>query len=135
MAQGIIFAYSYSKFHATLTTRAQNTISVPTCVPETRLCCLNICGWDSGQPFVKSPGSSNTRPPCTYMKGKFPTPVNCLSGKFPGVSRGGGWLLQELTHALIPLCEYHAQALLHVYRYFALDDVICSIVYEPQTCF
>jgi hypothetical protein len=36
---------------------------------------------------------------------------------------------------LIPLCEYHAQALLHVYRYFALDDVICSIVYEPQTCF
>ena len=34
------------------------------------------------------------------MKGKFPTPVNCLSGKFPGVSRGGGWLLQELTHAL-----------------------------------
>ena len=90
MAQGIIFAYSYNKFHATLTTRAQNTISVPTCVPETRLCCLKICGWDSGQPFVKSPGSSNTRPPCTYMKGKFPTPVNCLSGKFPGVSRGGG---------------------------------------------
>ena len=100
MAQGIIFAYSYNKFHATLTTRAQNTISAPTCVPETRLCCLKICGWDSGQPFVKSPGSSNTRPPCTYMKGKFPTPVNCLSGKFPGVSRGGGWLLQELTHAL-----------------------------------
>ena len=27
MAQGIIFAYSYNKFHATLTTRAQNTIS------------------------------------------------------------------------------------------------------------
>ena len=47
-------------------------------------------GWIlHGQPFVKSPGSSNTRPPCTYMKGKFPTPVNCLSGKFPGVSRGG----------------------------------------------
>ena len=84
MAQGIIFAYSYNKFHATLTTRAQNTISAPTCVPETRFCCLKICGWDSGQPFVKSPGSSNTRPPCTYMKGKFPTPVNCLSGKFPG---------------------------------------------------
>ena len=101
MAQGIIFAYSYNKFHATLTTRAQNTISAPTCVPETRLCCLKICGWGSGQPFVKSPGSSNTRPPCTYMKGKFPTPVNCLSGKFPGVSRGGGWLLQELTHALL----------------------------------
>ena len=90
MAQGIIFAYSYNKFHATLTTRAQNTISAPTCVPETRFCCLKICGWDFGQPFVKSPGSSNTRPPCTYMKGKFPTPVNCLSGKFPGVSRGGG---------------------------------------------
>jgi hypothetical protein len=89
MAQGIIFAYSYNKFHATLTTRAQNTISAPTCVPETRFCCLKICGWDSGQPFVKSPGSSNTRPPCTYMKGKFPTPVNCLSGKFPGVSQGG----------------------------------------------
>ena len=87
---GIIFAYSYNKFHATLTTRAQNTISAPTCVPETRFCCLKICGWDSGQPFVKSPGSSNTRPPGTYMKGKFPTPVNCLSGKFPGVSRGGG---------------------------------------------
>jgi hypothetical protein len=101
MAQGIIFAYSYNKFHATLTTRAQNTISAPTCVPETRFCCLKICGWDSGQPFVKSPGSFNTRPPCTYMKGKFPTPVNCLSGKFPGVSRGGGWLLQELTHALV----------------------------------
>ena len=29
MAQGIIFAYSYNKFHATLTTRAQNTISAP----------------------------------------------------------------------------------------------------------
>ena len=86
---GIIFAYSYNKFHATLTTRAQNTISAPTCVPETRFCCPKICGWDSRQPFVKSPGSSNTRPPCTYMKGKFPTPVNCLSGKFPGVSRGG----------------------------------------------
>ena len=86
----IIFAYSYNKFHATLTTRAQNTINALTCVPETRFCCLKICGWDSGQPFVKSPGSSNTRPPCTYMKGKFPTPVNCLSGKFPGVSRGGG---------------------------------------------
>jgi hypothetical protein len=100
MAQGIIFAYSYNKFHATLTMRAQNTISTPTCVPETRFCCLKICGWDSGQPFVKSPGSSNTRPPCTYMKGKFPTPVNCLSGKF----RGGGWLLQELTHALLPKC-------------------------------
>ena len=98
MAQGIIFAYSYNKFHATLTTRAQNTISAPTCVPETRFCCLKICGWDFGQPFVKSPGSSNTRPPCTYMKGKFPTPVNCLSGKFLRVSRGG-WLLQELTHA------------------------------------
>jgi hypothetical protein len=27
MAQGIIFADSYNKFHATLTTRAQNTIS------------------------------------------------------------------------------------------------------------
>ena len=89
MAQGIIFAYSYNKFHATLTTMAQNTISAPTCLPETRFCCLKICGWDSGQPFVKSPGSSNTRPPCTYMKGKFPAPVNCLSGKFPGVSRGG----------------------------------------------
>ena len=72
-----------------MTTRAQNTINAPTCVPETRFCCLKICGWDSGQPFVKSPGSSNTRPPCTYMKGKFPTPVNGLSGKFPGVSRGG----------------------------------------------
>jgi hypothetical protein len=92
MAQGIIFAYSYNKFHATLTTRVQNTISAPTCVPETRFCCLKICGWNSGQPFVKSPGSSNTRPPCTYMKGKFPTPVNCLSGKFPGVS-GGGWMV------------------------------------------
>ena len=86
MAQGIIFAYSYNKFHATLTTMAQNTISAPTCLPETS---LKICGWDSGQPFVKSLGSSNTRPPCTYMKGKFPAPVNCLSGKFPGVSRGG----------------------------------------------
>ena len=89
MAQGIIFAYSYNKFHATLTTMAQSTISAPTCLPETRFFCLKICGWDSGQPFVKSPGSSNTRPPCTYMKGKFPAPVNCLSGKFPGVSRGG----------------------------------------------
>jgi hypothetical protein len=93
MAQGIIFAYSHNKFHATLTMRAQNTISAPTCVPETRFCCLKICGWDSGQPFVKSPGSSNTRPPCTYMKGKFPTPVNCLSGKFPGVFRGGGGMV------------------------------------------
>jgi hypothetical protein len=101
MAQGIIFAYSYNKFHATLTTMAQNTISVPTCLPETRFCCLKICGWDSGQPFVKSPGSSNTRPPCTYMKGKFPAPVNCLSVKFPGESRGGGdgysrnWLMHN----------------------------------------
>jgi hypothetical protein len=102
---GIIFAYSYNKFHATLTTRAQNTISAPTCMPETRFCCLQICGWDSGQPFVKSPGSSNTRPPCTYMKDKFPTPVNCLLGKFPGVSRGGGdgysrnWLMHKFTSA------------------------------------
>ena len=89
MAEGIIFAYSYNKFHATLTTRAQNTISTPTCVPETRFCCLKICGWDSGQPFVKSPGSSNTRPPCTYTKRRIP-------GGIPG----GGWSLQELTHAL-----------------------------------
>ena len=93
---GIIFAYFYNKFHATLTTRAQNTISAPTCVPETRFCCLKICGWDSGQPFVKSPGSSNTRPPCTYMKGKFSTPVNCLSGKFPGVSRGPYWCTKTM---------------------------------------
>ena len=100
-----IFAYSYNKFYATLTTRAQNRINAPTCVPETMFCCLKICVWDCGQPFVKSPGSSNIRPPCTYMKGKFPTPVNCLSGKFPGVSRGGGgWLLQQLTHALQPRC-------------------------------
>ena len=120
MAQGIIFAYSYNKFHATLTTRAQNTISAPTCVPETRLCCLKICGWDSGQPFVKSPGSSNTRPPCTYMKGKFPTPVNCLSGKFQGVSRGGGvvtpgidscintrrYLPPQTTNTINILCKY-----------------------------
>ena len=113
MAQGIIFAYSYNKFHATFTTMAQNTISAPTCLPETS---LKICGWDSGQPFVKSLGSSNTRPLCTYMKGKFPTPVNCLSGKFPGVSRGGGWLLQELTHALYSrarsrVCEYNCRKL------------------------
>jgi hypothetical protein len=105
MAQGIIFAYSYNKFHATLTTRAQIR-SAPTCVPETRFCCLKICGWDSGQPFVKSPGSSNTRPPCTCMKGKFPTPVNCLSGKFPGVSRGGdGYSGNWLMHNQAPrLC-------------------------------
>jgi hypothetical protein len=100
--------YSYNKFHATLTTRAQNTIAqnticAPTCVPETRFCCLKICGWDSGQPFVKSPGSSNTRPPCTYMKGKFPTPVNCLSGKFPGVSRGGGMVTPGIDSCISAL--------------------------------
>ena len=38
MAQVTIFAYSDNKFHATLTTRAQNSISAPTCVPETRFC-------------------------------------------------------------------------------------------------
>ena len=27
--------------------------------------------------------------PGPRAKGKLPTPVNCLSGKFPGVSRGG----------------------------------------------
>jgi hypothetical protein len=110
MAQVIIFAYSDNKFHATLTTRAQNTISAPTCVPETRFCCLKICGWGSGQPFVKSLGSFNTRPRCTYMKGKFPTPVNCLSGKFPGVSQGGGMV----THALHGMHSGLSQKLLYV---------------------
>jgi hypothetical protein len=36
MAQVTIFAYSDNKFHTTLTTRAQKSISAPTCVPETQ---------------------------------------------------------------------------------------------------
>ena len=36
------------------------------------------------------PGVNYTPSPrCTYMTGKFPNPVNCLSHKFPGVFRGG----------------------------------------------
>ena len=99
MAQVTIFAYSDNKFHTTLTTRAQNSISAPTCVPETRFCwALKFAGGILGNicqiPRVLS-NYNNTRP---YMKCKFPTSVNCLSGKFPG---GGGWLLQELTHECI----------------------------------
>ena len=122
MAQGIIFAYSYNKFHATLTTRAQNTISAPTCEPETRFCCLKICGWDSGQPFVKSPGSSNTRPLCIYMKGKFPTPVNCLSGKFPGVSRGGGMVTPGID-SCITLTELIKKS--KKKRIYKIDRAVC----------
>ena len=86
MAQITIFAYSYNKFHATLTTRAQNSISGPTCVPETRFCWdLKFAGGILGN-ICQIPGVlsdyNNTQP---YMKGKFPTSVNCLSGKyFPG---------------------------------------------------
>ena len=82
-----IFAYSYNKFYATLTTRAQNTINAPTYVPETRFCCLKICGWDCGQPFVKSPGSSNTRPPC---KRQIADPRELSIGQIPGGVPGGG---------------------------------------------
>ena len=88
MAQVTIFAYSDNKFHTTLTTRAQNSISAPTRVPETRFCwALKFAGGILGN-ICQIPGVlsdyNNTRPLCMYMKGKFPTSVNCLSGKFPG---------------------------------------------------
>ena len=100
MAQGIIFAYSYNKFHATLTTRAQNTISVPTCVPETRFCCLKICGWDSGQPYIcQIPGVLQYPAPVHIYERQIPDPRELSIGQIPGGVPGGGWLLQELTHA------------------------------------
>jgi hypothetical protein len=103
MAQVTIFAYSDNKFHATLSTRAQNSISAPTCVPETRFFwALKFAGGILGN-ICQIPGVlsdyNNTRP---YTKGKFPTSVNCLSGKLPG----GGLLLQELTHALISCANF-----------------------------
>jgi hypothetical protein len=92
MAQGIIFACSYNKFHATLTTRAQNTISAPTCVPETRFCCLKICGWDSGQPFVKSPGHTGVLQfpaPVHIYERQIPDPRELSIGQIPGGIPGG----------------------------------------------
>jgi hypothetical protein len=76
---------------------------------------------------------NNTRPLCMYMKGKFPTPVNGLSGKFPGVSRGGGWLLQELTHALYR-CEPKASVIdeCHCTIHASRKYVILAI--EPRFC-
>ena len=90
-----------------MTARAQNTTSAPTCVPETRFCCLKICGWDSGQPFVKSPGSLATitiPAPVHVHERQIPDPRELSIRQIPGgVPGGGGWLLQELTHALASL--------------------------------
>ena len=102
MAQVIIFAYSDNKFHATLTMRAQNTTSASTCVPESRFCCLQICGWDSGQTFVKSPGSLATitiPAPVHVHERQIPDPRELSIRQIPEGVPGGGWLLQELTHA------------------------------------
>ena len=61
------------------------------------------------KPFVKSPWSSatitNTRPLCTYMTGKCPIPVNCLSGKFPEVSRGGGMVTPYSRSIAVVFCQ------------------------------
>jgi hypothetical protein len=66
MAQGVIFAYSYNKFHATLTTMGF---------------WATIC---------QIPGVLQYPALVHVYERQIPDPVNCLSGKFPGVFRGGG---------------------------------------------
>ena len=87
MAQVIIFAYSDNKFYATLTTRAQTTTSASTCVPASRFCCLKICGWDSVQTFVKSPGSLGTitvPAPVHVHERRIPDPHELSIKQIPG---------------------------------------------------
>ena len=76
MAQGIIFAYSYNKFHATLTTMGF---------------WATIC---------QIPGVLQYPAPVHIYERQIPDPRELSIGKIPGgVPGGGGWLLQELTHA------------------------------------
>ena len=100
MAQGIICAYSYNKFHATLTTRAQNTTSAPTCVPETRFCCLKNLWVGFWATICQIPGVLQYPAPVHIYERQIPDPRELSIGQIPGGVPGGGWLLQELTHAL-----------------------------------
>jgi hypothetical protein len=47
---------AWNRISGGVTPPPRSSALVPICVPETRFCCLKIYGWDSGQPFVKSPG-------------------------------------------------------------------------------
>ena len=90
MAQGIIFAYSYNKFHATLTTRAQNTISAPTCVPETiGFAALKFVGGILGN-ICQIPGVLQYLAPVHIYERQIPDPRELSIGQIPGGVPGGG---------------------------------------------
>jgi hypothetical protein len=70
-------------------------------VPETTFCCLKICGWNSSWATIcQIPGVLQYPDLVHVYERQIPDPRELSIGQIPGGVPGGGWLLQELTHAL-----------------------------------